>query len=256
MKNLIAKLAIMMLILNGSTLMAMDKPLPEKSKGILSKVKDALSSKPTSDQATQKLRSLIDSDKKVTRKEIESLLVAGADTEVKSDKNRTILEKAVRDNNSAFVTLLLEKGADANVDALLVVAANNKNNEIVKQLIKAGANVNKKDAQGFSPLYYAAYEKNVDMVRTLVSNGADVNSKTAVGNTPLHVVLAKSSDTGSKRNKDTSDAEIIKILLDNGADITITNQGRKTPFDLAKGTEHETMVRLMADLQAKKQSKK
>lgn len=47
--------------------------------------------------------------------------------------------------------------------------------EVIKYLISKGANVNAKDNQGFTPIFYAAHEEDGEkIIRLLVNNGADI----------------------------------------------------------------------------------
>jgi ankyrin repeat protein len=54
--------------------------------------------------------------------------------------------------------------------------------EILKKLIKFGANVNYPNSNGETPLMVAATENNLDMLRILTDNGADWNKRDISGN--------------------------------------------------------------------------
>jgi len=55
--------------------------------------------------------------------------------------------------------------------------------KLVKELVSKGADVNAKDANGGSPLFYAARNKHLKVVKYLLSKGADANSKDKFGRT-------------------------------------------------------------------------
>ena len=61
--------------------------------------------------------------------------------------------------------------------------------DVVKDLLKKGADVNERGACGFdrgvTPLYCAAYGGHMEAVRVLVARGADVNARSATGWTAL-----------------------------------------------------------------------
>jgi len=60
--------------------------------------------------------------------------------------------------------------------------ANNADAAIeVEDLIKGGANINVKDAEGNTPLIWAVIHKNSDVVKLLVKAGADITIKNNVG---------------------------------------------------------------------------
>lgn len=98
----------------------------------------------------------------------------------------------------SLVNLLLDKGANPNI------ASNNQfkvapihsacaisHFEIVKILIKNGADINTKQMQGFTPLHSAAYNGQTKLAKLLIDNGADINAKMDNGNTPLFLAKEK-----------------------------------------------------------------
>ena len=73
------------------------------------------------------------------------------------------------------------------------------NAETVEALLKLGANVNAKDASGWTPLMEAASKSRCCAVRTLLAYGADVNAACKNGWTALKVTPR-------------ADTEIIRML--------------------------------------------
>jgi ankyrin repeat protein len=63
-------------------------------------------------------------------------------------------------------------------------AAINNNTDLVKLLIKNGADVND-NSNGVTPLYAASRNGNFSIVKILIENGADVNKANNDGFTPL-----------------------------------------------------------------------
>ena len=63
-------------------------------------------------------------------------------------------------------------------------AARKGNVEIVKMLLKEGADVNARDKYGRTALYVAAWRGHVEIVKMLLKEGADVNAADNDGNTP------------------------------------------------------------------------
>ena len=99
----------------------------------------------------------------------------------------------------------LAEGADLNQELSNAVIANDFDR--VKFLVEKGADVNKPDPQGWTPLQNAARQRKDEMIKTLIELGADVNRPDDSGMTPL-VAAAMRDHVPS-----------IKVLLENGADI-------------------------------------
>ena len=94
----------------------------------------------------------------------------------------------------------------------------------IDKLVKAGADVNRRDKDGKTPLMLAVQkETNADVIEALIRNGADVNARDNYGWTPLMLAAQQN------RNP-----EITKLLLDAGADANIHNLVGWTPAFVAK----------------------
>ena len=63
--------------------------------------------------------------------------------------------------------------------------------EIVKQHLDDGIDINLKDEFGYSPLHKAVNSRHLGMVDILVAEGADVNTKNNYESTPLHIAVSK-----------------------------------------------------------------
>ena len=87
-----------------------------------------------------------------------------------------------------------------------LIAACQSSNDIIQYLVSKGADVNKADINGNTPLHYA---KSIEAAKCLVANGADINKLNNEGISVLANVVS-----GSR-----AQIEIMKYLLDNGATI-------------------------------------
>lgn len=87
--------------------------------------------------------------------------------------------------------------------------------DIIRALLKAGADVNARDKNGGTPLLAAAPNTDTqEPVRVLLAADADVNDVDGDGYTPLHVV---------------NRVDVAETLLARGADVSITNNNGLTP---------------------------
>ena len=133
-----------------------------------------------------------------------------------------VLHLVARGGYTEVAKMLLDEGADINLKSIatggtpLHFAAGNKQIEMVKYLVKSGANLENFDKTGSTPLMVAVYQQDVGMVEALVEGGADINkrSSTNVMMTPLVQPASDPNPNNSSKNY-----AIMKYLLSHGADI-------------------------------------
>ncbi|CAL4157425.1 unnamed protein product, partial [Meganyctiphanes norvegica] len=87
----------------------------------------------------------------------------------------------------AFVIMCVAycKAANPHRKTALHLAADSNEVSLARQLISAGANIEKGDAAGSTPLHYASWSGSTDVIATLLSHGANINSRDNNGGTPL-----------------------------------------------------------------------
>ena len=127
----------------------------------------------------------------------------------------------------------IDGGADVNayigdLTPLITAAAYNKDPEVITTLLKAGAKLEAKDIRqgiGGTALLWAAYaNSNPDMTSTLLKAGADIKACTDDGRTAL--IWAASNNPNP--------LEVIKVLLNAGADATVKDKAGKTAYYYAQ----------------------
>jgi ankyrin repeat protein len=125
---------------------------------------------------------------------------------------------------------------------------------VAHMLIKAGAKVNATDSSSWSPLFEAAAGGHAQLARVLVDAGADINAEDRWQETPLYraafnraltvvKVLLESSSTLDLNQKNFQgwtalhaaydSVDIIRLLLDTGADPFIQDTNHETPLVVA-----------------------
>lgn len=122
-----------------------------------------------------------------------------------------------------------------NGETLLIRAVSEGETNFVKDLVKAGADVNKPANEGETPLITAVCVNQADTVRLLLEAGADVNAATQQGWT----ALLFASKLGY--------ADIVKMLLDAGADVNAeTRDGRSAVLSAHMGGHTDIVDMLLA----------
>src|SRR5262249_23861539 len=126
----------------------------------------------------------------------------------------------------------LAEGADITQELSNAIIANDLDR--VRFLVSKGADINKPDSQGWTPLQSAARQRHDDMVKLLIELGADVNLADSSGTTPLLAAVARDH------------VPTIKALLEHGADIEKADPEGYRPLPFAIGeSRYEAAKTLM-----------
>lgn len=108
---------------------------------------------------------------------------------------------------------------------------------MVKKLILLNADINTKDEDGWIPLHAAAWNGYAEIAKLLLEHGADVNAKDKYGWTPLLYAAASPCD-----NKET-----ISLLLACGANPNVVDREGRTPLREKAIWGHTDIVRLLLE---------
>ncbi|MBQ2760941.1 MAG: ankyrin repeat domain-containing protein [Mailhella sp.] len=160
-----------------------------------------------------------------------------------SPEEKEELEQYLKSEQLEMVSMLLAKGANPNAAnkgkvTPLHSAASYGRAQVVKKLIAHNANVNLLDGQGWSPLEWAIASDNFETVQVLLSNGVSIKKTTTPYSSPLHGAVAKGN------------LKISKALIACGADvnhpITVAeDESNFTPIHLAATNNFPEIVDLL-----------
>jgi ankyrin repeat protein len=173
------------------------------------------------------------------------LLDHGADVNL-GDRSRgmdALLVMAYDDRNLEVMRLLLEHGADVEVPyddfgSILLDASNGGKAEVIQLLLQHKADVNARSPGGekSTALHWASYDGHSTAAQLLLEHNADVNARLVSHRTPLYVA----SERGH--------LEFVRVLLRHGADVHIRGgKEDRTPFQKAKAKGHGEIVQLLLE---------
>ena len=95
---------------------------------------------------------------------------------------------------------------------------------VVEALLKAGAKIDLRDKDGWTPLHYAAAKSEAPAVlTTLLKAWSNLSARDNSGSTPLHIATRFSKTP-----------EVVTTLLDAGANPAAIDRKGRTPWDYAK----------------------
>lgn len=183
--------------------------------------------------------------------------------DMQNPRGTSALVEAVRLNNLQMVKYLLANQANVSEiygggnTILLYALKENTQNEIAAELIKAGADVNKADLNGQTPLLLAIAADKADLVELLLQNNADAKQKTATGKTALAYAFENNANPqifsrlilgGADVNQTDADGnllilqalaaqkyDIVEQLLQNGADVSLVSKNGDSALSYVLG---------------------
>jgi len=140
----------------------------------------------------------------------------------------------LNETNNLGETVLFNYLKEINFDSL------ETNQETIKQLLNDGADLYipcKYYGESKTPLDYAA-EKSAEILNTILETGAvELNRQDDNGNTILHKVCAYNVNEDHDKAKETY--RKVKLLLEKGADLKITNDKDQTALMLASDDNYK-----------------
>jgi len=118
---------------------------------------------------------------------VKTLLEHGADIDRSTADGDSALDLAILSGRTQVAEVLLDQGARLDASALLLKAAATgvTDRDTVRFLTERGADLERRDTSGDTPLLIAIRQDNHRLAAHLVNRGADVNAQTADGRSAL-----------------------------------------------------------------------
>lgn len=174
---------------------------------------------------------------------VRALLAQGALVDARNANGATALLVATHGNHVEAAKVLIEAGADVNAqdrihDSPYLYAGARGHNEILRMTLAHGADLKSTNRYGGTALIPAAERGHVETVRTLIAAGVDVNHINKLHWTALMEAIVL-GDGGPQHT------EIVRLLLDAKADVTLADADGITPLQHAKKRGFAEMVTLL-----------
>ena len=191
---------------------------------------------------------------------VERLLGSGAELNILQGVHGTPLRAAVIQGHEGLVRMLINQGADVNLryedesDSVLHLALRSRNNAIFKLLLDAGADMNIQTERKPHVLILACKHGNATLAELLLARGVDVNVLWT--NPKYHIFWTKPEYRSHRPYEEatplyaacaTGQLSMVRLLLDHGADIEKTNSSSATPFIAAVRANNKSVIRSLLD---------
>lgn len=184
----------------------------------------------------------------------DELLITSRRAKIKDKNGYTALMRAIENGRDGLISKLLKKGADINArnnngTSVIMIAIENGNTYLARKLLDQGADVSDMNEDGDTPIVFAAIahqklldEKDVveDMVDNYeaIPNELDiVKAKIEAIESLIYRLKDKGANIDAQDNEGLSaimravrdeDINLVKILLEHGADINATDSNGDT----------------------------
>ena len=151
----------------------------------------------------------------------------------------TPLVAALHGKHFQLAELLHRNGADVDVrsewnNTLLRMACGDGVLDTAQWLLNHGADVNALGRQRYGPLHEAIDYGHFQVVQMLIEQNADIHIRTEFGESPLHVAAR------AQNHRD--QVEIMQVLLDHGADPNARDNDNSTPLHCSSWTEQNFYI--------------
>lgn len=176
---------------------------------------------------------------------VQHLISKGVDLNAKGGKYGSALQVAARNHDVDTVEILLQNNADVNVgggkhgSAIVAAAASGSltcsGQNIIRLLLERGADIESRDDDGWTALFWAAYLGDLNTTRLLCKYKADHHVVGKFGETPLLVAAAGACH------------EVVNILLDLGSDLMQVNILKETVLHYAAYNNDSSVMKLLLD---------
>ena len=179
---------------------------------------------------------------------LREFLAQGVDVDIRDENGRTALLLATYHDAVKSAQLLIEAGADVNAmddihDSPYLYAGAEGRLEILLMTLDSGADLSSVNRYGGTALIPAAHHGHVETVRQLLKTTVDIDHVNNLGWTALleAIILGNGSDTY---------IQIVKLIVDAGADVNIPDENGVSPLDHAVSADYRNIAEILRNAAA------
>ncbi|WP_282043073.1 ankyrin repeat domain-containing protein [Winogradskyella flava] len=166
--------------------------------------------------------------------------MARAGRPLKVESELEFIDNYVEENDFNGIKMLTDSYGincyDSYKRTFLILSASKGNEAVLNYFIEKGADIDFQDKNGYCALHFAAQNNEIEIMRVLLNKGANPNLRDSYGNTPIWTAIMNTKD----------DFSIIKLLMENKADIETQNNHKKSPKEMWRlrfGSEIENILK-------------
>lgn len=182
---------------------------------------------------------------------VKRLLDEGASVDARDGSGRTALIAAAYENHLDVAEALIEAGSDVNAkdkteqSAYLISTAEvGDDPRLLKLTLDNGADVRSLDSYNGTGLIRAADRGYIEVVKALLKTDIDVDHVNNLGWTALLEAIILGGG-------DAEHTEIVRLLVDAGADVNIADNEGITPLEHARRRNYDEMVNILESADAR-----
>ncbi|KAG6354339.1 hypothetical protein INS49_004356 [Diaporthe citri] len=218
---------------------------------VTNKSSQVSSASTVSTQTSQIHRDLLAASAKGNEEKVRSVLKEGSPWSSSKDQAalRKALQKASARDNLNIIDLLLRKGAEVDAQTedefpALFRAAQTGQTAVLVELLSQRPDLEARDRSGQTPLFVASVKGYANIVELLLARGAVVDALDKDARTPL---LALAADKSSASAWNTGASEVVRLLVSHGSNVNFKDKIGRTPLLWAATNGHYDLVKTLLE---------